>query len=232
AIDSSYEIRKPESLPILDGHYSDTMYHPLSDLDVFRSAYRNSGWKSETGNIIHTIQISASKQNIMKTMQHYFLIFLPMIFSVFTMAQCPTEIVRFTSQAEINAFATNYPNCTTINYHVNIGPSTDIIDLRPLENITSIAGDIKIIENEALTSLDGLQALSGIGASFSIKDNPKLNSLEALEGISNITGFFIVNNCDALISLSGIENITYIGGSLGIVDNAMLTSLSELENLT
>ena len=168
----------------------------------------------------------------MKTMQHYFLIFLPMIFSVFTMAQCPTEIVRFTSQAEINAFATNYPNCTTINYHVNIGPSTDIIDLRPLENITSIAGDIKIIENEALTSLDGLQALSGIGASFSIKDNPKLNSLEALKGISNITGFFIVNNCDALISLSGIENITYIGGSLGIVDNAMLTSLSELENLT
>src|SRR5690606_40907058 len=78
------------------------MYHPLSDLDVFRSAYRNSGWKSETGNIIHTIQISASKQNIMKTKQNYFLIFLPMIFSVFTMAQCPTEIVRFTSQAQIN----------------------------------------------------------------------------------------------------------------------------------
>src|SRR5690606_29922257 len=49
--------------------------------------------------------------------------------------QCPTGDVILYSQADVNNFATNYPNCTEITGYLSIGGS-DITDLSPLSNLT------------------------------------------------------------------------------------------------
>src|SRR5690606_26111693 len=64
-------------------------------------------------------------------------------FSFTTLPQCPPGDVSLTSQTEVDAFATNYPNCTEISGGLYISGST-ITDLSPLNNLTSVGGFLRI----------------------------------------------------------------------------------------
>src|SRR5690606_429090 len=74
-------------------------------------------------------------------------------FSFTTLPQCPAGNVSLTSQAQIDDFATNYPNCTEISGYMIISGST-ITDLSPLSNLTSVGGYLNIYNNLSLTNLD------------------------------------------------------------------------------
>src|SRR5690606_3391430 len=63
--------------------------------------------------------------------------------------QCQTRKVTLYSQADVNNFANNYPNCTEITGYLYIGGS-DITDLSPLSNIQSVGGDLYIQSNSQL----------------------------------------------------------------------------------
>ncbi|MBC8487279.1 MAG: T9SS type A sorting domain-containing protein [Bacteroidetes bacterium] len=171
---------------------------------------------------------------------------------------CLPEGITFTTQAQIDNFQTNYPNCTEIEGHVEItgnditnlnglnvliafGGGLSIGDyyignpiltsLTGLDNVTSIGGNLLIRYNDALTSLTGLGNLTSIGGNLEI-GNSVLTSLTGLDNLTSIGGCVVITSNAALTSLSGLGNLTSIGGYLFIMDNAVLSSLIGLDNLT
>ena len=153
---------------------------------------------------------------------------------------CLPDGIAFTTQAEIDSFQTNYPNCTEIEGDVYIGYyyGTDISNLNGLHILTSIGGNLNIINNDALSSLSGLENLTSIGGNLVVRRNAALASLTGLEDVTSIGGDLNIKNNDALTSLTGLEGLTSIGGDLTIggygdygSGNDALTSLSGLDNI-
>ncbi|MCC6723642.1 MAG: T9SS type A sorting domain-containing protein [Saprospiraceae bacterium] len=143
---------------------------------------------------------------------------------------CLPEGITFGSQAEINAFPTNYPGCTSIGGVVGInGP--DIANLNGLSSLTSFGDNVFIYENPMLSSISGLSNISSVGGGLYIWDSPSLTSLSALSNLSTVAGSLEINGTSCS-NLNGLENITVVGGDLRIGLNANLSSLSGLQNLT
>jgi hypothetical protein len=168
---------------------------------------------------------------------------------------CLPEGIAFQSQAEIDNFQTNYPNCTeiegnvfiegsnitnlnglnllnSIGCHLSITYNPSLTSLTGLDNLTSIGQSLFIQGNTALTSLTGLDNLNSIGSGLDILGNHALTSLTGLDNLTSIGGFIYIYVNNALISLTGLDNLTSIGDYLEIDHNEVLTSLTGLDNLT
>lgn len=155
---------------------------------------------------------------------------------------CLPDGITFTTQAEIDNFQTNNPNCTEIQGDVVIEEAVtgNITNLNGLSVLTSIGGSLKIGGNGALTSLTGLSNLTSIDGNLTIGwdldpygtfGNPALTSLTGLDNVTFIGGDLSVENNDALTSLTGLNNVTSIGGGISINWNYNLTSLIGLDNV-
>jgi hypothetical protein len=114
---------------------------------------------------------------------------------------CLPEGITFSTQAQIDSFPINHPNCTQLEGDVTISGS-NIVNLLGLNGVISIGGDLNIEENYALISLTGLEGLTSIAGNLDIFYN------------------------NALTSLMGLENVTSIGGNLYIYHNDSLTSMT------
>src|SRR5690606_39104921 len=64
-------------------------------------------------------------------------------FAFTTLSQCPAGDVVLNSQAQVDAFAINYPNCTEITGYLYIVGST-VVHLDGLSNLTSVGGFLNI----------------------------------------------------------------------------------------
>ena len=134
---------------------------------------------------------------------------------------CLPKGIIFTTQAQIDSFQINFPNCTEIEGSVQIY-GNDITNLNGLNDLTSIGGTMQIGNNINMT-----------GA------NPVLVSLEGLSSLSAVDGDLRILGNDIIVDLSGLESLTSIGGSLVIGDwwhtfpcaNLSLLSLDGLDNL-
>jgi len=148
---------------------------------------------------------------------------------------CLYNGITFNTQAEIDNFQTNYPNCTEIWGDVEISDAGGgiITNLIGLNVLTAIGGSLLIDINYALTSLTGLDNVSSIGGDLVISYNPVLTSLTGLDNLSSISGSLVeIHHNPALTSLTGLSNLTSIGGDLDIFWNPALTSLTGLNNVT
>jgi hypothetical protein len=144
---------------------------------------------------------------------------------------CLPEGITFSTQAEINSFQINYPNCTQIEGDVTICGS-NISNLNGLNVVTYIGGDFSIYDNPSLANLTGLEGLTSLGGDLSIYDNIWMTSLTGLVGLTYIGGDLSINGNSVLTSLSVLGNLTTIGGNLDICSNQHLTSLIGLDGLT
>ncbi len=155
-------------------------------------------------------------------------------------AQCPSGNVELNTQAEVDAFVAQYPNCTEIESSLGIAVSadfpSDITDISGLSNLTSVGWDLWIgvwyADNASLTSLNGLNNITSVGGDLWISFQDGLTSLSALDGITSVGGNLDIRHNDVLTSLSGLDNITSLGGNLSIINNNALTSLGALDNIT
>src|SRR5690554_2184606 len=123
-----------------------------------------------------------------------------LFFTLGLKAQCPAGGVSFTTQEQIDAFATNYPNCTEVSGNLAI-QGANITDLTPLSNLTSVGGYLWIYNNSNLTNLDGLSNLTSVGADLLILFNSSLTDISGLQNIdpasilsTNGFGLYIVSN--------------------------------------
>ncbi len=189
-------------------------------------------------------------------MKHFYIFILVLPISLF--AQCPPTGGLFTSQAQIDALAIDYPDCTEVGafvisgddisdlsglYQINSCTSFSINNNLILENTIGLNPNIviryvegtgtsfSIQNNAALLSVDGLDNLdnqSGFESDFRIKDNPMLLSVEGVPNSFNALDIFEIENNDSLISLIGLENVDGAGLVTRIIDNDALVDLNGL----
>jgi hypothetical protein len=129
---------------------------------------------------------------------------------------CPQDAqYSLSTQAQVNQFAQNFPECTEIPGNLFIGVNsgtTDITDLTPLSKITHIGGWIAIYHN-SLTTLNGLHNLIAIGKDIDIRNNAVLTDISALKNTlfspADGLGLTIFNNTS--LSVCDLPNFcTYL----------------------
>lgn len=87
--------------------------------------------------------------------------------------------VLFTTQAQLDAWMACYE---VIDGHVTI-QGANIDDLTPLENIVEITGNLMIMTNVILTTLDGLDSLSAVGGNLMMYYNFQLSDCCAIDDL-------------------------------------------------
>ena len=161
--------------------------------------------------------------------------------------------ITLTTQAEIDAFATNYPGCTSLDVNLRLVGS-GINNLAGLSQIKSIDGQFALIQTSVVT-MEGLNTINFFGSNsrltiasnsslntlsdftgsintgeysgITIQNNPNLISLNGLSGITSSNSLW-VNNNDSLTNLNGVENMSISGNILAIERNDMLTDITAL----
>ena len=146
---------------------------------------------------------------------------------------CFPEGITFETQADIDNFQIDFPNCSNIGGNVIIGNNYgDINSLIGLSIIDTIQGDLTIIYNPDLDSLNGLQNLKYIEGSLKVKNNYILQSIESLCNLNHIGANLFLDGNYKLVDLTGLDSITSISQGLRIENNGELMRLTGLENLT
>jgi len=109
-------------------------------------------------------------------------------------AQCPDTAIILSSQAEVDAFVIDYPNCTelTVDLEVN-STSSNISSLQGLRNLTSVTS-ILIKDNPGLTNLSGIENLEIATGTVSIDSNLNLTDVSALNKLSSVNSLIISNS--------------------------------------
>ncbi len=171
---------------------------------------------------------------------------------------CLPNGIGFTTQAQIDNFSQQYPNCTEIEGYViihentpgsitnlnglsqitkidgylNIWGNTTLLSLQGLHLLTDIGGYLNIYNNDNLVNLNKLANVSSVGSFVQVGNNAVLSSVSGLTGLSEVNGYLIIRENPAIHDLDGLDNITQINGKLEIKDNASLTSIGELSNVS
>jgi hypothetical protein len=146
-------------------------------------------------------------------------------------AQCPTSLF-LQSQAEVDAFGFDYPDCDSVNTLIINGQQSDdyIIDLSPLSGITHVKWDLVIANNDSLESLGPLNITGHVGY-LRVINNPMIENLEGLENITSTLEIKLHDN-DALEHIFALSNLSGNNPVLDIKHNPKLSSLDGLQNLT
>lgn len=146
-------------------------------------------------------------------------------------SQCPPGNITLTTQAQVNQFAIDYPNCTQINGYLTVGGS-NITNLNGLSNLTSTVGSLDITQNPLLTDISGLSNITSVGQELAIRNNAVLQSIISLSNINTVTGGLWISGNPQLQSLNGLQNIHAVGGGgLIIRNNDALQSISVLSGI-
>jgi len=165
-----------------------------------------------------------------KIMKNLTILFFALLFINITATSqpCLPEGIYITTQAEIDSFQINYPNCTEIEGDVRIKAifGTNITNLDGLSALTFIGGDLEIggvtgtfpAGNPYLTSLSGLANLTFVGGYFQIAYNSSLTNLTGLNNINaaSIEDLYIYNNNS--LSTCEVERVcNYLAAPNGVV---------------
>ena len=138
----------------------------------------------------------------------------------------------FSTQADIDNYQTDYPNCTQLEGNIKIQGGSQIANLNGLGILKSVGGTLFIINQSILTNLTGLNSLTTIGDAFYILNNTALTGFTGMDSLSSIGGYFLIQLNPALTSLTGLKVLKSIGDELYIDENSALTSLTGLDSLT
>jgi len=139
---------------------------------------------------------------------------------------CLSGGITFSSQVEIDNFASNYSGCLVIQGLVIIeeAVSGDITNLDSLIQLRVINGSLTIQNNAALVSLFGLDNLNEIAGDIIIQNNNALNDISALSDINHtsITNLHISNNNNlAECAITSICSYFIIDGTATVSNNVI-----------
>jgi len=142
---------------------------------------------------------------------------------------CFPNGITFSSQEEIDNFATDYPDCTEILGYLWVGgqysPITNLDGLSQLTAARSIA-----IEATDLNDLSGLENISGNVEMLSFYFNTALENLDELSGIESLWELDIFDN-PSLNDISGLSNIELDDAAWLYIDSNPNLSFCSLSNI-
>jgi len=143
---------------------------------------------------------------------------------------CLPENTSLGSQAAIDNFLINYPDCTTIEGKLSISGS-DITNLHGLQNITTFEQALYIEDCPLLENFSGLENLAFIGGNFELTLLPLIENFNELSNLTYVGGALDILSLPSLTSFNGLNNITSPVTHLVIWDTQNLTNLEGLNNI-
>lgn len=176
------------------------------------------------------------------------------LFAHTSSAQCPDQDdeIYLKSQAEVDAFLVNNPNCTyiyelelagdindlsgfsslnTVSY-LYLYDCPNLTDLSGLSNIDSVYGNLGFYNTEGFTNACGLESLVFIGNDLRFEGTVSIENLEGLENVIYIGDDITIEDNGSLENLNGIQNATLNEGSyINIDNNPMLTNCCGIQNI-
>lgn len=124
-------------------------------------------------------------------------------------ALCPPGNIDLKSQADIQDFGLNFPNCRQFSGTLRIFSSeANVTSLTPLPKITSLGGSLLIFSNGQLTSLVGLDSLKTVAKDVNISTNLRIKNLNGLSGLQWINETLNIYSNDSLTSLQSLGPIS------------------------
>ena len=142
-------------------------------------------------------------------------------------SQCPTSYTIFTTQAQIDNFATNFPGCTNITLGLQINGS-GITNLNGLTQLTAIS-DLWV-RNASISNLNGLHNLTSL-PSIRLENLPNLNTITHLSNITDLHTLQTIT-CNSLPNLIGLNPTITSMRRVNVKNCATLTSIAALSNLS
>lgn len=103
---------------------------------------------------------------------------------------------------------------------VSLNPSLRSLDA--LSDAVFTGGNVSVIGNDALVSLDGLEGVE-VADSVIVDDNPALASLRGLERLTALTGDLALSENGALTDLGALYGLVDVARDVAIQDNRALT---------
>jgi hypothetical protein len=143
---------------------------------------------------------------------------------------CLPDGILFTTQEQIDSFQINHPYCTEIEGSISI-IGNEISNIYTLYNLTSIGGDLEIIDAINLVNLNGLNNLNSIGEDFIIYNTNGLVSFNGVSDLQTIGGSFLIEDNNNIYNFEGLESLIQVYGELKISTNNSLTDLNGLNSL-
>ena len=136
------------------------------------------------------------------------------------------QAVGLTSQAEVDAFASNLPGCNTIPGTLEI-TGEDVTNLDGLLGIQRIEGNLKLIAPN-LEDISGLSELLEITGRLNVgyPSGTKIRSLEPLSKLSVLGNGVAIYDNDELLNVDGLSGVTVTALDLWINGNEQLNDLS------
>lgn len=144
-------------------------------------------------------------------------------------AQCPPGDVVLSSQAAIDNFIMQYPNCTEIKGNLTIS-GDGITNLEALRNLQSLKAQVNITHNKDLISLNGLRNVKSAYRLW-IADNAVLSSLNGFTSLENVGEWLFVGVNPNLVQI-GIFNNLKTCKSITVDGNPQLQSVDGFPAIT
>jgi len=138
---------------------------------------------------------------------------------------CSDQEITLTSQADIDNFTTNFPNCDQVKTLIIQGP--EITNLHGLHALKS-SFEIIIKETPNLQSLSGLENLQS--SSIFVLESTGISTMEGLNNLDIVMAIFVIQNNDQLVDLTGLDDLKEVH-SLDILNNQKLVNLAGLNIL-
>ncbi len=180
----------------------------------------------------HRPYICDNKNQKYIQMKYSLLLILGLLSHTMYAQTCFPDGITLTSQQEIDDFASNYPDCSTIEGKLTISESVenDITNLLGLSQITRCDRGLKVANNKSLATLEGLENVVNVRKRLEITNLENLTSIEAISNLRSDNGVnvFIISN-PILSTLDGLD--FEVLGDLTLAKNHMLEDLTGLENL-
>tara|TARA_R110002110_G_scaffold374154_5_gene583983 strand:+ start:1555 stop:2934 length:1380 start_codon:yes stop_codon:yes gene_type:complete len=142
-------------------------------------------------------------------------------------AQCPTTDIYLETQADIDNFAANYPNCSLLASDLWIG--TEVNDITNLNGLASIISAQNIyMRYTEVSNFSGLNNMEDV-LQLSIWFNNDMTNLDGLASLRSIVGLQIFVS-SSITDLSGLDSIETIE-NLDLFSNPALSDISQLSFL-
>lgn len=128
--------------------------------------------------------------------------------------------------------AAQLDGCTYVRGGVHLPDASDVEALAPLAAVRRIDGRFTIFRNHVLSDLRGLEGLESIGGELSIRIDDSGGAFTSVEGLSGVCeiGALEIDLVGGLQSLAGLSALQRIGGDVSITNNPALPS-SEVATL-
>jgi hypothetical protein len=140
---------------------------------------------------------------------------------------CVLDSSVFKTQVELDSFLLSQPDCNTIDGDLQIGYDdslSTILNLDGLQNINTVYGSLRIINNPLMHDVSGLSKLREVHGKIEIVNNDSLQSLEQIPTISTtVSGYTLADNANLEKGLS--VSVINMEGSVQLLNNPKLTSI-------